>query len=101
MGRAGVEKRPAGDAIGVALRSVSVLQARCREQQYQLLSALQDAGLLRGFAYVHLRKDLDGDPWTGWAAPTLHPEPRAVLTTYGIRKDVQALLAISHRSRRL
>jgi predicted acylesterase/phospholipase RssA len=94
MGRAGLEKLPAGDAIGVALRSVSVLQARCREQQYQLLSALQDAGLLRGFAYVHLRKDLDGDPvdWLGCPDPST-PEPRAVLTTYGIRKDVQALLA--------
>ena len=94
VGQAGVEKRPDGAAIGVALRSVCVLQARCREEQYQLLSALQDAGLVRGFAYVHLRKDLDAEPvdWLGCPDPST-PEPKNVLTTYGIRKDVQSLLA--------
>jgi predicted acylesterase/phospholipase RssA len=61
-GQADVEKQPGGAAMGVALRSVCVLQARCRQEQYQLLSALQDAGLVRGFAYVHLRKDLDSEP---------------------------------------
>ena len=103
VGHAGVEKRPGAAALGVALRAVSVLQARCREQQYQLLSALQHAGLVRGFAYVHLRKDLDGGPvdWLGCPDPST-PEPKRILTTYGIsQRRANIACRHPHRSRRI
>jgi predicted acylesterase/phospholipase RssA len=93
-GQTAVEKEPGGDRIGVSLRANNVLMARSRQEGYQLLSALADAGLLRGVAYVHLKKDLDAQPvdWIDCEDPST-PEPKSVLTTYGIRKDVQAALA--------
>lgn len=93
-GQTAVEKDPVGDRIGVSLRANNVLMARGRQEGYQLLSALADAGLLRGVAYVHLKKDLDPHPvdWIDCPDPSV-PEPKSILTTYGIRKDVQAALA--------
>ncbi len=93
-GEIGAKKRPDAAAVGVALRSVSVLQTRCRQEQYRLLDALQQAGLLRGFAYVHLNQDLGAGPvdWLGCPDPST-PAPKRVLTTYGIRRDVQTALA--------
>ncbi|HWC96708.1 MAG TPA: patatin-like phospholipase family protein [Candidatus Sulfopaludibacter sp.] len=93
-GQTAVEKEPGGERIGVSLRANNVLMARSRQEGYQLLSALNDAGLLRGLAYVHLKKDLDARSidWLGCSDPTA-PEPKNILTTYGVRKDVQAALA--------
>jgi predicted acylesterase/phospholipase RssA len=93
-GQTAVEKEPGGERIGVAMRSNNVLMARSRQVEYQLLSALTDAGLLRGVAYVHLKKDLDSQPvdWVDCPDPST-PEQPAILTTYGIRKDVQQALA--------
>ncbi|HEY1336062.1 MAG TPA: hypothetical protein VGF59_01065, partial [Bryobacteraceae bacterium] len=93
-GQTGLDRRPAGERIAVSLRSNNVLMARNRQEQYQLASTLKDAGLLRGIAYVHLKKDLDAQPvdWVDCPDPST-PEQPALLTTYGIRKDVQAALA--------
>jgi hypothetical protein len=93
-GQTALEKDPGSGRIGVSLRSNSVLMARGRQAEYQLLSALADAGLLRGVAYVHLKKDLDAQPvdWIDCPDPST-PERPALLTTYGIRKDVQTALA--------
>ncbi len=93
-GQTALEKDPAAARIRVSLRSNNVLMARNRQEQYQLVSALADAGLLRGVAYVHLKKDLDAQPvdWIGCPDPTT-PERQTLLTTYGIRKDVQTALA--------
>ena len=93
-GQTALNKDPDGARIGVSLRANNVLMARSRQGQYQLLSALADSGLLRGVAYVHLKMDLDAHPvdWVGCADPST-PERTTILTTYGIRKDVQALLA--------
>ena len=93
-GQTALEKTPGSERIGVSLRSNNVLMARSRQEQYQLLSALADAGLLRGVAYVHLKKDLDARPvdWVDCPDPST-PETPTVLTSYGIRKDVQAALA--------
>jgi hypothetical protein len=68
--------------------------ARSRQEGYELLSALADAGLLRGVAFVHLKRDLDARPvdWLDCPDPST-PEQPTLLTTYGIRKDVQAALA--------
>ncbi len=93
-GQTAIDKDPGRDRIGVSLRTNNVLLARGRQEQYQLLSTLVDAGLLRGVAYVHLKKDLDAEPvdWLGCPDPST-PEPKNILTTYGIRKDVQKSLA--------
>ena len=40
----------------------SVLQARVREAQYRELDARRRAGLVRGLAYLHLKKDLEAEP---------------------------------------
>ena len=93
-GQTSLERDPGGARIGVSVRANSVLMARSRQGQYQLLAALADAGLLRGLAYVHLKKDLDAHPvdWVGCPDPSM-PEHPAILTTYGLRKDVQTALA--------
>jgi predicted acylesterase/phospholipase RssA len=93
-GQTALEQRPGGARIAVSLRANNVLMARSRQEGYQLLSALVDAGLLHGVAYVHLKKDLDAHPvdWINCPDPST-PEPATVLTSYGIRKDVQAALA--------
>jgi predicted acylesterase/phospholipase RssA len=93
-GQTAIDKDPGRDRIGVSLRTNNVLMARGRQEQYQLLSTLLDAGLLRGVAYVHLKKDLDAEPvdWLGCPDPST-PEPKNILTSYGIRKDIQKSLA--------
>jgi hypothetical protein len=93
-GQTGIEKRPVGDRIGVSLRSNSVLMARIRQEQYQWLSVTTEAGLLRGFAYVHLKKDLDAEPvdWIDCPDPS-RKDKQTVLTSYGMRKDIQKRLA--------
>ncbi len=93
-GQTAVEKRPDTARISVSLRSNEVLMARGRQEQYELLYALRDAGVLRGFAFVHLKKELDARPvdWVDCPDPSL-PDPKNPLTSYGIRKDVQARLA--------
>jgi len=93
-GQTGIDKDPTSDRIGVSLRTNNVLMARGRQEQYQLLSTLSDAMLLRGVAYVHLKKDLDARPvdWKDCPDPST-PPPATVLTTYGIRKDIQRSLA--------
>lgn len=93
-GQTAIEKIPGGDRIGVSLRTNNVLMARSRQEMYQILSALADAGLLRGVAYVHLKKDLDAEKvdWVDCPDPST-PEKRDVLTTYRVRKDLQTLAA--------
>ena len=44
------------------MRANSVLQARVREAQYRELDARRRAGLVRGLAYLHLKKDLEAEP---------------------------------------
>ncbi|MEA2397059.1 MAG: hypothetical protein QOK25_615 [Thermoleophilaceae bacterium] len=101
-------KKTAGQAIlGVLLRTTGILKARVREAEWRELEARREAGSLQGLAYVHLRKDLDSPavPWVGasrWeplddAPPPSTPPgaapPREGMTYYGVRKDVQDLLA--------
>jgi len=93
-GQTSIAKEPSGERIEVSLRANNVGMARNRQGQYQLLATLVNAELLRGVAYVHLKKDLDAHPvdWIDCSDPST-PETQTVLTTYGIRKDVQAALA--------
>ena len=78
------------------IRSNSVLMQRVRQEQYARLDTMEMGGLLKGAMFIHLKKDLDVVPvdWTGCEEPRensrLVDDP---LTEYGIRKEVQELLA--------
>jgi hypothetical protein len=93
-GQTGMQKDPPDDRIAVTSRTNAILMARVREAEFQLLAHLRDSSVLSGLMYVHLRKDLNGHPldWVGCPDPS-DPPAQAVLTRYGIRKDVQRLIA--------
>jgi predicted acylesterase/phospholipase RssA len=93
-GQTGIEKDPSGDRLGVSTRANNVLMARIRQCQHQLLCSLQEAKLLRGFMFVHLKKGLVAETvdWTGCSDKTSMPAS-SKLTTYKIRQDVQRALA--------
>ncbi len=85
---------PSTGLLGVPLRANSILQARVREAQYRELEVRRRAGLLRGLAFLHLKKGLESDPvdWVGCQDP-MPPVRRDPLTAYGIQKHVQRRLA--------
>jgi predicted acylesterase/phospholipase RssA len=95
------QNHPSNGLLGVPLRSNTILQARVREAEYHELSARRRGGLLRGFMFVHLKEDLNVDPidWIGCLDPfdasddSRPPYRRGPLTSYGIAKDIQRLLA--------
>jgi predicted acylesterase/phospholipase RssA len=92
---------PNSGLLSVPLRSNSILMARVREAQYQELVARRRASLLQGLIFIHLKKDLDADPldWLEcndrWNAGDAGrpPERAGDLTSYGVKKNVQRLLA--------
>ena len=100
-GQMSAQDHPSNGLLGVPLRSSSILQARVREAQYRELVARRRASLLRGFVFVHLKKDLDVRPldWLNCQDPydasdeAVPTERRGSLTRYGIRKQVQERLA--------
>jgi len=100
-GQMGTQAEPSNGILGSPLRSSSITQARVREAQYRELDARKRASLLRGLMFVHLKKDLPSksiswidceDPQEAIDDPSLS-EPDGLLTSYGIRKDVQELLS--------
>ena len=93
-GQTGVEKDPSGDRLGVSTRANNVLMARIRQCQHQLLCSLQEAKLLRGLMFVHLKKGLEAETvdWIGCNDKASMPAS-SKLTTYEIRQDVQRALA--------
>jgi predicted acylesterase/phospholipase RssA len=94
-GQLPVVEDPGGGRIAVPVRANDVLMARVREIQHRVLIGRRDASLLRGLVYVHLKQDLEAEPIDSVGAP----EPsrahgaRGALTSYGVRRDVQARLA--------
>lgn len=100
-GQMETERNPSSGILGVPLRSNSILQARVRETQYEKLSARRRGSLLQALMFVHLKKDLDVEP-VNWINCDLPYDPgefsgrapeQQRATSYGIRKDVQELLA--------
>ncbi len=98
-GQMNVERNPSQGSLGSVLRSNSILMARVREAEYHDLNARRRAGILRGLMFIHLKKDLDQKlvDWVHCEDPaeefTNQAAGSKVLTGYGIRKDIQALLA--------
>ena len=92
---------PGPGPFGVSLRSNGILMARVRESEYRELDALRRASLLRGLMFIHLKKDLEVDPvdWVGCddtyeSFDESHTaERRGVVTSYGVRKDIQQSLS--------
>jgi predicted acylesterase/phospholipase RssA/MinD-like ATPase involved in chromosome partitioning or flagellar assembly len=92
---------PGAGMLSVPLRSFSVSMARVRQAEYHELEARRRSSLLRGLMFLHLKKDLDVDPvdWVDCQDPSDASEEarpidrRGILTRFGIRKDVQGLLA--------
>jgi predicted acylesterase/phospholipase RssA len=93
-GQTGISDDPASDHVGVSMRANNILMARTREVQYQLLSALEENGAIQGLLYLHLKKGLEAQvvDWIGSKDPSTYVKP-PVTTAYGIREDVQRLLA--------
>jgi predicted acylesterase/phospholipase RssA len=85
---------PGGDPLSVALGANDVLMARVRETQYNGLDRLHKAGIVRALMYVHLTQDLVSPSmdWIDCAEPLRHNAPE-ILTSYGMRTDVQERLA--------
>lgn len=92
---------PSGSRLGVPLRSFSVSMARARQAQFSELDARRRSGLLKGLMFLHMRKDLDADAldWRDCQDPFEASDEarpaarRGILTSYGLRKDIQRLLS--------
>ena len=100
-GQMGRQLDPSGGVMSVPVRTSSILMARVRGAQYAELAARQSSSLLRGLAFVHLKKDLDLHhiDWNDSDEPYDDPYESDVegsfeKTGYGVRKDVQAKLAL-------
>ena len=93
-GQTSMQKDPPGTHFSAPARANNILMARVRETQFQLLYRLRDSSVISGLMYVHLKKGLDTGAvdWVGCPDPS-QPPRHALLTRYGIRKDVQALIA--------
>ncbi len=100
-GQMTTDNNPSKSLLNVVLRSSSISQERIRWAQHRELEARRRSGLLQGLMFIHLKKDLDTTP-TDWidcpdpydsTADARPPELRGPLTRYGVRKDIQQLLA--------
>ncbi len=87
--------------VNVLGRTNSILMERVRECLYLDLKSRKETGLIKDMLFVHLKKDLTQEPldWIDCEDPhEIHDlqdyqSGGDELTTYGIRKDVQRLLA--------
>ena len=95
------EPHPSRFETSVLSRSNNALMSRVRELEYRELRAKQEAGLLRDVFFIHLKKDLAVAP-VDWVECDLAkestesegiPPGSSRLTSYGVRGDVQNLLA--------
>ncbi|WP_367156031.1 patatin-like phospholipase family protein [Methylomonas sp. HYX-M1] len=84
--------QPAGDPAGVLLRTVSVLQDRIREAEYQDMASRLDSGALQGLFFVHTQKGLVPQP-LDWLPDDITPSDDSGLTDYRIAKDLQRKIA--------
>ena len=85
---------PSSGLLSVPLRANSVLQSRVREAQFRELFTRRRAGLLSGFVFLHLKKNLGAEA-IDWIDSQYPSKPGILnpLTKYGIQKRVQRQLA--------
>ena len=94
-GQMNTDKDPGGGILKPLLRTNSTLMQRVRDSQYQDLKARARAGILKGFAYVHLKQGLEGEniDWVDSDEPEQTQTDPNAKTEYGIRRDIQELVA--------
>ncbi|QOZ13585.1 patatin family protein [Bradyrhizobium sp. CCBAU 51765] len=95
-GQTALEPDPGGGTLAPLTRSNSILMERVRQEQYARLNTMQKGGLLKGAMFIHLKKDLDVVPvdWVGCEEPRDDSnQTNEPFTEYGVRKEVQELLA--------
>lgn len=94
-GQMNSEKDPGGGVLKPLLRTNSTLMQRVRNSQYQDLKARAKAGILKGFAFVHMKQGLDAEnvAWVDSDEPEQTPPDPNAKTDYGIRCDIQELVA--------
>jgi predicted acylesterase/phospholipase RssA len=100
-GQMGTIDDPSSGLLSVPLRANNILMARVREAEFRELDARRRSSLLQGVMFIHLKKDLDADPidWVDCPGPfdasdeARPASRRGLLTSYGIRKDIQERLA--------
>jgi hypothetical protein len=91
---------PGGGVIAPLARSNSLLMERVRQEQFARLDAMDKGGLVKGLMILHLKRGLDVTP-IDWKGCETEPDPdaeddarkRKPVTGYGVRKEIQALLA--------
>jgi hypothetical protein len=96
-GQMGQIDSPSVGYLPSVLRSNSILQARLRDTQLRALDTRTRSSALRA-TVVHLKQELTVEPrdWAGCDDPKQHEGEDGsgtTFTTYGIRRDVQRLLA--------
>jgi predicted acylesterase/phospholipase RssA len=93
-GQMGDVFNPAEDPGGVLLRTVSVLQDRVREAEYQDLKARLDSHALQGVFFIHTQKELAPKPLDWIGCQNIKPNVASPkVTSYGIAKDLQKKIA--------
>ena len=94
-GQMNTKKDPGGGVMDPLLRANKTLMQRVRNSQYRDLKARKITGVLKGFAYAHLKQGLEGEnaDWVGSKELSESQPPSNIKTKYGIRKDIQGLLA--------
>lgn len=95
------ERSPGAEITTVPMRSNSILMARVREAQFRQLESLKRSSALTGLLSLHLKKDLNVNhvDWVNCQDPyeasdeARTADRRLVLTSYGMPRNVQELLA--------
>ena len=85
---------PSNKTLGVPLRANNILQARVRDAQYRELCSRHRSGLLKGFMFIHLKKDLQID-LVDWIDSQDPAERKTVppLAPYGVQREIQRRVA--------
>jgi predicted acylesterase/phospholipase RssA len=96
------EKTPGATRLNVLTRSGDVQGGRVRAEEFERLVQLKQASVLRGLAFVHLKKELGGTPvdWIGCRSDSKagqaeggNPINAESHTSYSVRTDLQNCLA--------
>ncbi len=100
-GQMGTIDDPSAGVLAVPFRANSILMSRVREAEFNELDARRRSSLLRDLVFVHLKQNLGASP-IDWVKcndrfdatdDARAPDARGDLTSYGIKKDIQALLS--------
>lgn len=91
---------PPDNPFGVLLRTTGILQSRVRTAEYRELESRRLSGRLKELVFLHMKKDLEVEDrdWKGCQNPkeiedSALRKQRGDLTSYGVLKDFQRLLA--------